>query len=152
MKKLTKQLIDYRKGKPLKAKSILVFDDDRDFLESAINFLILDARMPLVTWAIDLREAEDKINKFTPDIVLLDLSMINEDALEVISKIKSTENAPKIIVVSDFDNEDYRDLSRAAGADGFITKNDLEIYLTPMLSMPLTYFDDFVEYFYYSRN
>lgn len=70
----------------------------------------------------------DAIMKISPDLIFLDISLVNNDGREVSKAIKNnkaTENIP-IIIITAHSNAD--ELAKKAGADNYISKPfDLKI-------------------------
>lgn len=60
-----------------------------------------------------------------PDWVLLDLNLSDTDALEATRQISATHPRAKVLVFSDDDNLYLRDEARAAGACGYVLKENL---------------------------
>jgi DNA-binding NarL/FixJ family response regulator len=108
----------------LAQNSILIIDDNIEFLNSSIEYLTCEMNIGLITWAVSPEEAEDKFYKYNPGLVILDLGMNKLKGQELSSWFKSQINAPKIMITSFIDNSDYRDLAREIGAHGFLKKDN----------------------------
>lgn len=57
----------------------------------------------------------------------MDISMPGMNGLEATREIKRLSNPPHVIMLTVFDDPEYRRASTAAGADGFISKTELAI-------------------------
>jgi len=79
----------------------------------------LVARLP------DLRPA--------PDLVLLDIGMPGQGGLETLPRIKSDFPALKVLVVSVHKQAEYLHRALAAGADGYVIKEDVDRELFPAI-------------------
>jgi two-component system, NarL family, response regulator DegU len=108
----------------LSIKSVLIVDSNKAFLESAIKFLTTEKQLAVVGWAFDASEALDKINKYNPDLILLDFSLPDYNGLELTRKIKQMPGSPSVIILSINDHEEYFIEALNAGADGFLCKRD----------------------------
>ncbi len=108
-------------------KSILIIDDNSEFLNSSIEYLTCDMKMDMITWAVSPEEAENKFYKYNPELVILDLGMKNLKGLELSTWFKNQPNAPKVMITSLIDNVDYRNLARKIGADGFLKKENFQL-------------------------
>jgi CheY-like chemotaxis protein len=103
-------------------KRIVVVDDSRDNLDSLCTVLR--------TWGYEVDAAEDGTRALAlaltrrTDIVVMDLGLPDGDALDVIRRIKTEDDA--IIVVAFTGWQDLETAARAAGADAFVLKPDLE--------------------------
>jgi DNA-binding NarL/FixJ family response regulator len=108
----------------LSNKGVLIVDNNKPFLESAIKFLTTEKHFAIVGWAFDANEAIEKIKKFSPDLVLLDFSLPDMNGLEATRRIKQMPESPSVIILSINDQEDYFVEALNAGADGFLCKKD----------------------------
>ncbi len=84
------------------SKSIrLLLVDDSELFRRFIAELLADSRaLTIVGEAADGSEALEAIDKFQPDVVLLDLEMPLMDGMEVLQKIKEQNSTPVIMVSS----------------------------------------------------
>ena len=103
----------------MKNDTVLIVDDNIEFLADAMAFLINDMKIK-VTCAFSREEAEDKIRKNKPEIVILDLGMNGWEKLSVLRDLRP--EAPTVLMTSDCDNDDYPELSRELGADAYCLK------------------------------
>jgi two-component system, sensor histidine kinase and response regulator len=102
--------------------SVLVVDDEPD------NFDVIEALLPSETYQLHYancgKDAIASLDKFAPDLILLDVMMPDLDGMEVCKQIKlmSKWHAVPIIMVTALSGKE--DLARclAAGADDFINK------------------------------
>jgi DNA-binding NarL/FixJ family response regulator len=62
---------------------------------------------------------------YRPDVVLMDIRMPRVDGLAATRLIRRFHSAARIVMVSDYDDEDLRDAAAAAGACGYTLKQDL---------------------------
>jgi two-component system, sensor histidine kinase and response regulator len=109
--------------------SVLVVDDEPD------NFDVIEALLPSETYQLHYancgKDAIASLDKFDPDLILLDVMMPDLDGMEVCKQIKlmSKWHAVPIIMVTALSGKE--DLARclAAGADDFINKpvNGIEL-------------------------
>ena len=99
------------------AKRILVVDDERD-VRSLVCHILVDQGYQ-VDQAVDGREALQKIQSQSPDLVVLDLMMPEVDGWQVLRELKALATRPRVVVLSAFG-----DLQRVteAGAVGFLAK------------------------------
>ncbi|MGH8879976.1 MAG: response regulator [Stackebrandtia sp.] len=79
--------------------------------------------MSVVAEAADGVDAVALTRRHSPDVILMDVRMPNVDGIEATRQIlRAGGTAPKIIVVTTFDNDDYVYEALRAGADGFLLK------------------------------
>jgi DNA-binding NarL/FixJ family response regulator len=108
-------------------------DDSPEFLESATRFLSEDLQIEIVGHALSSRDAMAQVTTLHPDMVLMDLAMPEMNGLEATRRIKARHSAPYVVILTLFDNLEYRAAAKAVGADGFITKSEFGTQLLPLI-------------------
>lgn len=104
------------------SKKVLVVDDETDFLE--VIKLRMEANGYTVVTATNGEDALKKVKSEKPDAVLLDILMPGIDGLEVLRRIrKSDENLP-VYIITAFSTEERFKVANKFGASGFIVKTD----------------------------
>ena len=104
-------------------KRVLVVDDNVENVESLCELVRL--------WGYDVEAAEDGKQALAvtrdrrPDAVIMDLSLPEGDALDVIRRIKAEQAGVAVIAFSGW--RDAEADARAAGADAFVLKPEVEI-------------------------
>lgn len=117
----------------MNSKCVLLVDDNKNFMESAIKFLTTDKHFAVVGWAFNAAEAFEKNEKFNPDLILMDISLPDMNGFEAARILKQKPDAPKIIILS-FDNyDDYSTEAVNAGADGYLCKSDFGSKIIPLM-------------------
>jgi DNA-binding NarL/FixJ family response regulator len=99
--------------------------DDQALVRAGFR-MILDAEtaMEVVGEASDGREAIDQVRALRPEIVLMDIRMPDLDGLEATRRIlASGDEAPKILMLTTFDLDEYVYEALRAGASGFLLKD-----------------------------
>lgn len=102
--------------------SILIVDDEPD------NFDVLESLLPdenyRLHYAISGENAIASLDKFDPDVILLDVMMPGIDGVEVCKRIKAMPEWKSVPIVMVTALSGKEDLSRclAAGADDFVNK------------------------------
>ncbi|MCW2963467.1 MAG: DNA-binding response regulator [Actinomycetia bacterium] len=101
--------------------------DDQALVRAGFR-MILDAEpeMEVVGEASDGREAVDQVRELRPDVVLMDIRMPELDGLEAARRILSgtpEDGAPKILMLTTFDLDEYVYEALRAGASGFLLKD-----------------------------
>jgi DNA-binding NarL/FixJ family response regulator len=101
--------------------------DDQALVRAGFR-MILDAEpeMEVVGEASDGREAVEQVRVLAPDVVLMDIRMPELDGLEAARRILGEadgENAPKILMLTTFDLDEYVYEALRAGASGFLLKD-----------------------------
>jgi DNA-binding NarL/FixJ family response regulator len=102
--------------------------DDQALVRAGFR-MILDAEpeMEVVGEAGDGREAIDQVRSLRPDVVLMDIRMPELDGLEASRRILADgvagEEAPRILMLTSFDLDEYVYEALRAGASGFLLKD-----------------------------
>jgi two-component system KDP operon response regulator KdpE len=99
--------------------SILIVEDDEDTAE-VVSTLLKDAGYRAT--AVDCGNAAlDRINAYSPDLVLLDINLPDINGLDVLRSVRATSFLP-MIVLSGFGKERDRVQALEAGADDYLAK------------------------------
>jgi DNA-binding NarL/FixJ family response regulator len=111
----------------------LLVDDSPEFLGAAARFLATDPQIEIVGHALSARKAIEEVTRLQPDLVLMDVAMPEMNGFVATRHIKERPNPPRIIVLTLYDNDEYRAQARAAGADGFVAKSEFGTQLLPLI-------------------
>ena len=99
---------------------ILVVDDN-DAAASSIGRL-LEMRGCSVTYAYDARQAIEKAITDSPEIILLDLGLPDQDGYAAAKKMRARGYHGKIIALTGFSGEEVREKGREAGFEYYLVK------------------------------
>ncbi len=104
----------------------ILIADDQSLVRTGFR-MILDAEpdLDVVGEAVDGREAVDKAKAAKPDVILMDIRMPELDGIEATRRIVADggEEAPKILMLTTFDLNEYVYEALRAGASGFLLKD-----------------------------
>ncbi len=64
------------------------------------------------------------IEKHFPDVVILDIQLLDGNGLTVLQHIKKMLPSIKVIVLTNFNSDQYRNLAQLYGADAFLDKSN----------------------------
>ena len=104
----------------------VIIADDQPMVRAGFEALLAaQADIDVVATASDGREAIDAALKNRPDIILMDIRMPNLDGLAAMEEIfrAGLDPAPRIIILTTFDADDYVFTALKGGASGFLLKD-----------------------------
>ena len=99
--------------------------DDHALLRDGLR-AILDAQddLEVVGEASDGEEALSQVSKLQPDLVIMDIRMPRLDGIEATRRLVARgEHAPRVLVLTTFDLDEYVFEALEAGAGGFMLKD-----------------------------
>ena len=97
--------------------------DDHSIVRAGLRRIVEESgEMQVVAEASDGREAIRLVNKTTPDVAVIDISMPGLDGLEVINQLQSQHPKLPILVLTMHEEGQYVVRAIQAGAMGYLTK------------------------------
>ncbi|MBT2369337.1 response regulator transcription factor [Streptomyces sp. ISL-10] len=98
--------------------------DDEELVRSGMSMILqVDSDIEVVAEAADGAEAVRMVRAHRPDVVLMDIRMPVMDGLVATAEIARLPDAPKVVVLTTFDLDEYVHAALQAGATGFLLKN-----------------------------
>ena len=99
--------------------------DDQTLVRSGFRMILrAEPDIDVVGEASDGAEAIELARELEPDIVLMDVRMPNVDGIEATRQIvDGSEHAPRVLVLTTFDLDEYVYEALRAGASGFLLKD-----------------------------
>ena len=99
----------------------------------------------------DGRDVVHAVDVLAPDLLLLDISLPNENGMAILRQLRTNPDAPRVLMLTMHTERAYADEAVAAGADGYLLKSSGaaelrfavaeamagRVYVTPLLR-PLT--------------
>jgi DNA-binding NarL/FixJ family response regulator len=102
---------------------VLLVDDERMVCAHLRTILEAAADLTVVAAAHDGAEAVEAVIRHRPDVVLMDLHMPGVDGLTALPQIIALPQAPKVVVLTTFDRDQYVIKAIRSGATGFLLKD-----------------------------
>jgi DNA-binding NarL/FixJ family response regulator len=98
--------------------------DDQELVRTGFR-VILDAEndITVVAEATDGEQAQHLAAEHTPDVVVMDVRMPVCDGIEATRRITATADAPRVLMLTTFDLDEYVFEALRAGASGFLLKD-----------------------------
>jgi len=102
----------------------VVLVDDQDLVRDGFT-MIIDSQpdMAVVGVAADGAEAIDVVRRTSPDVVLMDVRMPGVDGLAATRRLLAATDAPKVLMLTTFDLDEYVAEALRLGASGFLLKD-----------------------------
>ncbi len=103
--------------------SVLLVDDQRLIREGLRTLLELHPDLRVVGEAVDGLDAEAKVERVRPQVILMDLRMPRRDGVAATERIASRWPHVRVLVLTTFDDDELVFASVEAGAAGYLLKD-----------------------------
>ena len=98
--------------------------DDQVLVRAGFRVLLQsDPEIEVVGEAGHGEEAVALVGRLTPDVVLMDIRMPGMDGLEATRRLASRPQAPRVLILTTFEADEYVFEALRAGASGFLLKD-----------------------------
>ena len=102
----------------------VVIADDQGMVRSGFSVLLnAQPDIEVIGEAVNGQEAVTQAASLHPDVILMDVRMPVLDGLQATRQITAMPDAPKILVLTTFDLDDYVYEALRSGASGFLLKD-----------------------------
>jgi DNA-binding NarL/FixJ family response regulator len=102
----------------------VVIADDQGMVRSGFSVLLnAQPDIEVIAEAVNGEEAIARAAELRPDVILMDVRMPVLDGLQATRVITAMEGAPKVLVLTTFDLDDYVYEALRSGASGFLLKD-----------------------------
>jgi CheY-like chemotaxis protein len=84
--------------------------------------------LPLAAEVVECEDGAEAVRRFPetqPDVVLMDIALPGLDGIRATAQIKARFPKARILIVTQYDDPDFRAATREAGACGYVVKDDL---------------------------
>lgn len=99
--------------------------DDQSMVRAGFRMLLAgEDDIDVVAEARDGLEAVDSAARFHPTVILMDIRMPQLDGLEATRRILAADATARVLILTTFDLDEYVYEALAAGASGFVLKDD----------------------------
>jgi DNA-binding NarL/FixJ family response regulator len=116
-----------------RAVRILIADDHRLFAESLMSALSEDERVDVIGIADNGQEAVETALELRPDVILMDLMMPVVDGFDATRRLREAGCDARILILTGTDAPIGSENALAAGASGFIRKQQSLVELKSVL-------------------
>jgi len=112
---------------------VLLVDDSHEFLGLVEQMLSEDSRVEVVGRAQSGREALEAVPRLKPDVVMMDLAMPDMNGLQTTRRLKEAGDSPRVVIMTCHGSKEYQAAASLAGADGFISKDELFVHIPALI-------------------
>jgi DNA-binding NarL/FixJ family response regulator len=118
---------------PEKCHILLV--DDHPLIRRGIRRIIEESpELAVVGEVGDGQEFLEFLERCTPNLAILDLSMPRLGGIEATQKAKARHPEIKILILTMHKSREYIDLALSAGAEGYLLKETMDLELLPAIN------------------
>ncbi|WLQ16343.1 response regulator transcription factor [Hahella aquimaris] len=103
---------------------VLIVDDHPIFRDGLTSLINKEGDMSVCAEASDIYSALELFNAYEPDVVIVDLNLVDSNGLELIKRLRLTSHSVKILVASMHSESFFGERSLRAGANGYICKEE----------------------------
>ena len=103
---------------------VLIVDDHPMFADAVSALLTRDGRFDVVGTATQSDEAVELAEREEPNIVLMDLTMPNTDAVDAARRLREAWPRARLIILSGLDEDELERTAREAGAAAWLSKDE----------------------------
>ena len=111
----------------------LIVDDDAGFRQRVKQLLASEPDIEIIGEAADGREAILRAGELEPDLILMDVRMPGMNGVDATRQLKAEMPQLKVIMLTIFDLQEYREAAKASGASGYVIKKSLIQDLVPAI-------------------
>jgi DNA-binding NarL/FixJ family response regulator len=101
---------------------IFIVDDSALVLERLRALLFNIDGLEFIGHATNANDAVDAIERLKPEVVVLDISLISGNGMNVLERIKRAQPPPVVIMLTNYPYPQYRAKCRELGAEYFFDK------------------------------
>jgi len=111
-------------AEPPSHRSVFIVEDHPLVGEGLAKLIEQQKDLRVCGQAASVGPAYDAIVRGRPDLVVVDLALRGESGLELIKRLRSLKEAPRMLVLSMYDEATYAERSLRAGALGYVMKKE----------------------------
>lgn len=102
---------------------IMIVDDHSMVREGLKNLLELEENIEVIEQAENGIDCFEKLEKVSPDVLLLDINMPSMDGLEVLSNLKKKNSEVKVLLLTAHNESEYLVKAVELGIHGYVLKD-----------------------------
>ena len=116
--------------------NILIADDHSMIREGLKQLIELEEDIKVIAQAGDGKETIEKIIKYNPDVILLDINMPIMNGLQVLKELKKEKISAKVLVLTIHNEVEYLYKAVEIGVQGYVLKDsEADVLITAIRSI-----------------
>jgi DNA-binding NarL/FixJ family response regulator len=112
---------------------VLIFEDNESLRESLISLLTDSGEVEVVGAFGNGLDAEQMVEAFNPDVIVMDIDMPRIDGISAVRAIKEKSPSSAVVMYTQFEDDDKLFESLCAGANGYLLKKSSPLKLLSSL-------------------
>lgn len=112
---------------------VILVDDSAVFLDALGAQLARNPLVQIVGRATNGADGLRLAQELKPDLAIVDLAMPDMNGLEVAHGLKCLAQPPRVVMLSMYDEPEYREGAQLVGVDAYVAKKDVHTELGPLL-------------------
>jgi two-component system response regulator DesR len=112
---------------------VLLADDNQSFRGTLKAILALQSDIEIIGEAGTGHEAYQMARELHPDVLVLDIRLPGIDGLEVLRRLREEGDETRVVVLSLWDNLEYRRTAAEWGASAYVVKGAAFTQLLPVI-------------------
>jgi DNA-binding NarL/FixJ family response regulator len=113
--------------------TVLIVDDNAEFRGRIKTLLSSENEIQIIGEAGDGEQAVLEAARLHPNIVLMDVRMPRMNGLEAARRLTGPSSDTKVIMMSQYDIEEYKQAAAASGARDYVVKKSMMQRLIPAI-------------------
>ena len=103
---------------------VLIADDSRLMRERIRETISIFGSVEIVSETENGVQTLQELNKHNPDLAILDIRMPDKNGLEILKEFRTRNKTTKIIILTNYAYDKYKDRAFENGADYFYSKSE----------------------------
>jgi DNA-binding NarL/FixJ family response regulator len=104
--------------------TVLIADDSRLMRERIRETISIFSSVEIVCETENGIQTLEEMNRHNPDLAILDIRMPDKNGLEILREFRTNNNTTKIIILTNYAYDQYKDRAFENGADYFYSKSE----------------------------
>lgn len=113
--------------------TVLIVDDNAEFRGRIKTLLSSENEIQIIGEAGDGEQAVLEAARLHPNVVLMDVRMPRMNGLEAARRLTGPSSDTKVIMMSQYDIEEYKQAAAASGARDYVVKKSMMQRLIPAI-------------------